>query len=295
MQIGSTAPLRVHNVRLVDGVGRTAVADAVLDADADGLITYAGPASGSPPAPHDVPTIDGGGGTLLPGFFDCHVHLGMPSDRSVVEAALVTDPVVGVLQTAQRLRRTLECGVTSARDLGALPAGFRDAVANGLVEGPRLQVSVGIISHTGGHADTTMPGGMHLGVLALIGFVVLSGRVPDPVVDIRCLGRPLTLTLLVVVLGTGGVPEHAPAVQPAVGGLAGPGARVRPRRGVGAGPAAGCPVDRDRARGVVAGALATRIGPAATLAAGWRSARWRRSCCTPRCRRSRSGSSARSC
>lgn len=162
MQIESTAALRVHNVTLIDGAGRAAVPDAVLDADADGLITYAGPASQAPPASPGVPAIDGRGGTLLPGFFDCHTHLGMPSDRSIVDEALMTSPVLRTLQTAERLRRTLEAGVTSARDLGALPAGFRDAVRAGLVVGPRLQTSVGIIGHTGGHADTTMPGGTQL-------------------------------------------------------------------------------------------------------------------------------------
>ncbi len=163
MEIKSKAALRVHNVRLVDGIGPAAIADAVLEADADGRVTYAGPAGEAPAAVHGVRTVDGRGGTLLPGFFDCHVHLGMPSDRSLVDVALMTDPVQRVLQTAERMRRTLDAGVTSARDLGALPAGFRDAVSAGLLPGPRLQVSVGIISHTGGHADSTLPGGMDLG------------------------------------------------------------------------------------------------------------------------------------
>jgi imidazolonepropionase-like amidohydrolase len=162
MEIEHKAALRVYNVRLVDGVAPAAVPDAVLEADGDGRITYAGPASQAPEAPPGIRTIDGRGGTLLPGFFDCHVHLGMPSDRSIVDQAIMTSPVVRMLETTQRLRRTLDAGITSARDLGALPAGFRDAVASGLVTGPRLQVSVGIISHTGGHADSTLPGGLHL-------------------------------------------------------------------------------------------------------------------------------------
>ncbi|MEU8397078.1 amidohydrolase family protein [Nonomuraea sp. NPDC048892] len=156
------AALRVHNVRLIDGAGERAVDDAVLESGDDGRITYAGPAAGAPEPRAGVRTIDGQGGTLLPGLFDCHTHLGVPSDRSLVEAALLTDPVLGVLQTTERMKRTLDAGVTSARDLGGLPAGFRDAVAAGLVPGPRLQTSVGVISHTGGHADGTLPGGRNL-------------------------------------------------------------------------------------------------------------------------------------
>ena len=164
MGLNDGAALRLYNVRLIDGVGTEAVDDGLLEAGSDGRITYAGPSAQAPEARPDVTTIDGHGGTLLPGLFDVHTHLGVPSDRSIMESALVTDPVTGVLRTAERLRRTLDAGITSARDLGGLPTGFRDAVATGLITGPRLQTSVGLISHTGGHADTTLPSGRELGL-----------------------------------------------------------------------------------------------------------------------------------
>ncbi|MEV0210684.1 amidohydrolase family protein [Streptomyces sp. NPDC050788] len=164
MGLNDGAALRIHNVRLIDGASIESVDDAVLEANGDGWITYVGPATEAPQARPDVATINGRGGTLLPGLFDCHTHLGVPSDRSIVEAALLTDPVLGMLQTTERIRRTLDAGITSARDLGGLPAGFRDAVAAGHIVGPRLQTSVGLISHTGGHADTHLPGGNDLGL-----------------------------------------------------------------------------------------------------------------------------------
>ncbi|MFE7447170.1 amidohydrolase family protein [Streptomyces chartreusis] len=164
MGINDGAALRIHNVRLIDGASADVLEDAVLEANDDGWITYAGPAAQAPEAHAHVRTIDGQGGTLLPGLFDCHTHLGVPSDRSLVEVALLTDPVLSVLQTTERLRRTLDAGITSARDLGGLPTGFRDAVASGLIAGPRVQTSVGVISHTGGHADGTLPSGKNLGL-----------------------------------------------------------------------------------------------------------------------------------
>lgn len=162
VEFNDRAALRIHSVRLIDGVSTEVVDDAVLEADTEGRITYAGPAAQAPLARSDVRTIDGQGGTLLPGLFDCHTHLGVASDRSLVETALLTDPVLGLLQTTARLSRTLESGITCARDLGGLPTGFRDAVAAGLITGPRLQTSVGLISHTGGHADGTLPSGKSL-------------------------------------------------------------------------------------------------------------------------------------
>ena len=154
-------PLRVENATLIDGTGAAPVTPAVVMADADGTITYAGPAATAPPATDAARVIDAGGRTVLPGFFDCHVHLayahGSPPGR---RAEL--DPVLVTFDTATRLRQTLDAGITSARDLGGLSAGYRTAVESGRIVGPRLHTAVRIISHTGGHADLRMPDGTDL-------------------------------------------------------------------------------------------------------------------------------------
>ncbi|MER5434140.1 amidohydrolase family protein [Streptomyces sp. NPDC002588] len=152
--------LRVHRARLIDGTGSSPVDDAVIIIDAQGTLTYAGPAATAPPAGEER-AVDAGGRTVLPGFFDCHVHLayaqGSPPGR---RAEL--DPVLVTLDTAARLRRTLDAGITTARDLGGLSAGFRTAVESGRIVGPRLHTAVRIISHTGGHADVRLPDGTDL-------------------------------------------------------------------------------------------------------------------------------------
>lgn len=156
--------LRVENARLIDGTGAVPVADAVVVADATGTLTYAGPAATAPPVPGDgsaVRIIDAGGRTVLPGFFDCHTHLayaqGSPPGRRGE-----LDPVLVTYDTATRLRQTLDAGITTARDLGGLSAGFRTAVATGRIVGPRLHTAVRIISHTGGHADFRLLDGTDL-------------------------------------------------------------------------------------------------------------------------------------
>ncbi|GGN39369.1 metal-dependent hydrolase family protein [Streptomyces fuscichromogenes] len=159
---------RYHHAVLIDGTGAAPVPDAVLDVDDDGLIAYAGPAGNAPPT---VPTttVDLRGRTLLPGFFDCHAHLCMTPGHGLL-ASLGADPTVQTFEIAERLRATLHAGVTSLRDLGGIPAGYRTAVERGLITGPRLQVAVKVISHTGGHADCSLPGGVdaapHLGEIA---------------------------------------------------------------------------------------------------------------------------------
>ncbi|MFJ8925210.1 amidohydrolase family protein [Streptomyces sp. NPDC102364] len=159
-------PLRIHNARLVDGTGNPPVDDAVVLVDATGIITYAGPAAEAPPgdgpaADATTRTVDAGGRTLLPGFFDCHVHMSYAHGAHPGRRAEL-DPVLVTLDTATRLRATLDAGVTTARDLAGLSAGYRTAVETGRIVGPRLQTAVRVISHTGGHGDVRLPDGTDL-------------------------------------------------------------------------------------------------------------------------------------
>ena len=93
----------------------------------------------------DVRVIDLEGRTVMPGLIDCHVHLAPWALR------LIAHPDQRLMELgggggARALRSTLEGGCTTARDLGGLDPGFRDAVDHGLVPGPRLQVSCVIVS-----------------------------------------------------------------------------------------------------------------------------------------------------
>lgn len=53
-------------------------------------------------------------------------------------------------------------GVTTARDLMGIDTGVREAVAAGLIEGPRLLVAINMLSQSGGHADFHLPSGIDL-------------------------------------------------------------------------------------------------------------------------------------
>jgi MFS family permease len=107
-----------------------------------------------------------------------------------------------------------------------------------------------------------------VGAVALSSWAVMARRVAEPIVDITKLSRPLVLTLLVVVLGTGAYQSMLQLFSLL--------ADVSPDQQLGYGLAAegalgmlyGIPAIGIVLGGTLAGALATRIGPAATLAAG---------------------------
>ncbi|ROS23497.1 imidazolonepropionase-like amidohydrolase [Rathayibacter sp. PhB127] len=140
--------LRLVGATLVDGTGAAPLEDSEVEIR-DGVIAYAGPRRADPGL--EGRAVDVSGAFLLPGFVDVHVHLAMVPVAP--EAARERFPEEDVLEIAGLLRRTLDAGVTTARDLDGLSPGYREAVARGAVDGPRLHLAIAMLSPTGGHAD----------------------------------------------------------------------------------------------------------------------------------------------
>jgi imidazolonepropionase-like amidohydrolase len=91
--------------------------------------------------------------TLMPGLVDCHDHLASQGYDLPKRWGLNEPVSLQHLRTAYVLAQTLAAGYTCVRDAGGLDAGFKMAIEEGLYPGPRLVVSVNIISPTGGLAD----------------------------------------------------------------------------------------------------------------------------------------------
>ena len=95
--------------------------------------------------------IDVTGKTLFPGFFDCHVHVTMTTIDTVER--LNTPLSYRFYQAIHNMQVTLDAGITSVRDASGADLGVKQAVDNGLVAGPRMQISIAMLSQTGGHGD----------------------------------------------------------------------------------------------------------------------------------------------
>jgi imidazolonepropionase-like amidohydrolase len=155
--------------RVFDGTGAPpADAEVVVE---DGRILEVGPGLDGDEA------VDVGGRHLLPGLFDCHTHV-----------TLSSVDVLGILQrplsyrfyeAIQNLAATLAAGITTVRDAAGADAGIKPAVEDGLVQGPRLQISLTLLTltQTGGHGDGWYPSGQE------VHFWPVYPGMPDGLVD----------------------------------------------------------------------------------------------------------------
>ncbi|MFL4901791.1 amidohydrolase family protein [Streptomyces sp. MMS24-I2-30] len=97
-------------------------------------------------------SVDCAGRTVLPGLFDAHVHVAMSTHISMSKKQ--TDPFsYHFFESAVNLRKTLALGITTVRDAGGADLGVKRAVEDGLIPGPRMRISIGALSQTGGHGD----------------------------------------------------------------------------------------------------------------------------------------------
>lgn len=152
---GAHAATVIHAGRLIDGVSDTPRIDQTVVVEA-GKITaiengFRAPAAGDR-------LIDLKNGTLLPGFFDMHVHLsGEYSRNAEIEEYKLNEADVAI-NSVVYADRTLLAGFTTVRDLGdeyLATIALRNAINAGKIPGPRIVAAGKAIGTTGSHADPT--------------------------------------------------------------------------------------------------------------------------------------------
>ena len=142
---------------LIDGTGGPVLEDSVVLLDGD-VINAVG-ARGAVAVPPDAEVADLSGLTLLPGLIDTHDHLA-DKNYTLLSRWEIEEPAsVAHLKTAKAIEDSLAAGYTTIRDAGGLDAGFKQAINEGLIQGPRLVCAVSIISPTGGIGDRVAPSG----------------------------------------------------------------------------------------------------------------------------------------
>jgi imidazolonepropionase-like amidohydrolase len=111
------------------------------------------------PIPEGTEVVDLGTATVLPGLIDCHTHLMVreaETPNSYTLALLTKSQATRALEGAANARATLRAGFTTVRDVENEGSGFadvslRDAIRQGLVEGPRMLVATKGIAAVGAY------------------------------------------------------------------------------------------------------------------------------------------------
>jgi imidazolonepropionase-like amidohydrolase len=143
--------------KLIDGTGEGPVAGATViirDQRIEAVTTRT-----ADDWPQDAQIIDVSGMTILPGLIDCHDHMAMHGYDLARRWGIDEPQSTRTLRTAKVLQETLGAGYTAVRDAAGLDVGFKRAIDEGLIPGPRLVVSLCIISPIGGIGDRVSPSG----------------------------------------------------------------------------------------------------------------------------------------
>ena len=153
--------LVIQHGTLLDGTGSPPTLNQAMVIEGN-RITHIGPLPEDPQHGdgHSVEIIDATGKWIMPGLIDghCHLSFGFPQISGGPSTRGTTSPGFSALRAARNAQQVLRSGVTSV----AVPGGtwfndvaIREAIAVGLIEGPRIACAGRFIVTYGGPGIST--------------------------------------------------------------------------------------------------------------------------------------------
>ena len=137
----------IENACIFDGQGEDRIVGSVLIED--GMIKEVGEqitVSG------EAVRIDARGRYLVPGLIDAHFHAYTPTFNLLLNDRM--QPSLLAAHAIKILKGALHRGFTTVRDAAGGDIGLKQAIDQGVIEGPRFFFSGKAISQTGGHGDS---------------------------------------------------------------------------------------------------------------------------------------------
>lgn len=171
----------IKNINLIDGTGKDIQRCVDIKIENDVISEIGTHLNGDN-------IIEGNGQYLLPGMIDSHVHVML--EMEPLERRLATPFSYNFYKAIDHLKRTVDAGVTTVRDALGADLGLKEAVNDGLILGPRLQISVNALTITGGHGDSYTKSGIQLPILQ-DGYPGLPSGICDGVNEVRKKAREM--------------------------------------------------------------------------------------------------------
>ena len=150
----------ITGATLIDGTGSPPLVDSAVLVNENGRFEEVGHRQ-QVSVPPNAEEIDATGMTLLPGLIDCHDHLSSFTYDLMGRWEFAEPRSLRYLRIAKVMEDTLLTGYTTIRDCGWLDVGFKLAVEQGLIAGPRLLVATSPLSPTHGMSDRSSSSGHH--------------------------------------------------------------------------------------------------------------------------------------
>jgi imidazolonepropionase-like amidohydrolase len=140
------AAIRIHAATVLDGTGRTLRNATVVVQGSKITAVETGTAANA--------TYNLGQVTVVPGMIDVHAHVGWHFDRDGRYAARPGSPAQEILYAAENAYVTLLAGFTTIQSPGSPnDVDLREAIARGVLPGPRLLTSIRQLNERSGTPD----------------------------------------------------------------------------------------------------------------------------------------------
>lgn len=144
----------IHAGRLIDVKTKKVLTEQTIIVEGNKILSLS---AGYQTASTGDQTIDLKNATVMPGLMDMHVHIESQTSPTRYVDGFRDNEADVAFKSLPYAQITLMSGFTTVRDLGGsgVNIALRNAIASGLVVGPRIYTAGKSIAPTGGHADPT--------------------------------------------------------------------------------------------------------------------------------------------
>jgi len=143
----------IKGAKLINGIGNSPSLNAFV-LIRDKKIIDIGSQKKLPKRLEKFRVLDFPNGTILPGLIETHSHMHCTGNKESLERMLLDSEETLIMRSVKAMRESLLSGVTTMRDLGSrnrVAFSIKEAIVNGVIEGPRILVAGTPITTTAGH------------------------------------------------------------------------------------------------------------------------------------------------